>query len=280
MIQTLPTTQVAYALGHAPRELQRLIDQARYFGDMTAHIFQLAGLGAGMRVLDIGCGAGDVAFLAASMVGPAGEVIGVDRSPDAVALATRRAAEGGLTNVRFVVGDIADLALDEPVDALVGRLVLMYLTDPAVVLRRLATLVRPGGLIICHEFDMTRAMADPPSQLFAEATDRITQALNRAGADSRAGLHLRRTFLEAGLLAPQQFLHARVEHGPEAPGLRPGRRDHPYAAAGDGAHRGRHRRAGRHRHPRRAAARRGAGAGRHADLPAFIGAWSRKEATY
>ncbi|MFN8515777.1 MAG: class I SAM-dependent methyltransferase [Chloroflexia bacterium] len=216
MIQTLPTTQVAYALGHAPRELQRLIDQARYFGDMTAHIFQLAGLGAGMRVLDIGCGAGDVAFLAASMVGPAGEVIGVDRSPDAVALATRRAAEGGLTNVRFVVGDIADLALDEPVDALVGRLVLMYLTDPAVVLRRLATLVRPGGLIICHEFDMTRAMADPPSQLFAEATDRITQALNRAGADSRAGLHLRRTFLEAGLLAPQQFLHARVEHGPEA----------------------------------------------------------------
>lgn len=216
MAQTLPETQAAYALGHAPGELQRLIEQARFFGDMTAQVLQLAGIQAGMRVLDIGCGAGDVSFLAASMVGAAGEVIGVDRSPEAVAFASRRAAEAGLTNVRFQVADIIDLALDEPVDALVGRLVLMYMADPAVVLRRLAALVKQGGIITCHEFDMHGAVSDPPCPTFDTAIARITQALNRAGADSRAGRHLRQVFCEAGLPAPQQILNARVEHGPDS----------------------------------------------------------------
>ena len=208
--------QADYALGHATEELQRLIDQASYLGDMTAHVFQLAGLRAGMRVLDIGCGAGDVAFLAASMVGPMGEVIGVDRSPEAVTLAERRAAAAGLTNVRFVIGDIATLELDAPVDALVGRLVLMYLPDPAVVLRRLATFVRPGGIIACHEFDLAGARSEPACPTFATATERIIAALTSAGADSRAGMALRRIFREAGLPAPRSILHARVEHGPEA----------------------------------------------------------------
>jgi SAM-dependent methyltransferase len=216
MVQTLPETQATYALGHAPGELQRLIEQARFFGDMTAQVFQLAGLRAGMRVLDIGCGAGDVAFLAASMVGPAGEVIGVDKSPDAVALASRRAAESGLANVRFLVADVAELALDEPVDALVGRLALMYMADPAVILRRLSALVRPGGIIACHEFDLTGAVSDPLCPTFDAAIDRIARALNRAGADSRMGRRLRQVFREAGLPAPQQILNARVEHGPES----------------------------------------------------------------
>jgi SAM-dependent methyltransferase len=217
MVQTLSGTQAAYALGHAPGELQRLIDPARFFGDLTAQVFQLAGLRAGMRVLDIGCGAGDVAFLAAGMVGPAGEVIGVDRSPDAVALASRRAAESGLTNLRFEVADIADFVLDEPVDALVGRLVLMYMADPAVVLRHLAALVKPGGIVACHEFDLDGAVSDPPCPTFDTAIRRIAGALNRAGADSRSGRRLRQIFREAGLPAPQQILSARVEHGPASP---------------------------------------------------------------
>lgn len=77
-----------YVLGHSSAELQRLIDQSRFFGDLTAQVLRQAGLGRGMRVLDVGCGAGDVSFLAASIVGPTGEVIGIDRSPNS-ALARR-----------------------------------------------------------------------------------------------------------------------------------------------------------------------------------------------
>src|SRR6266571_1409689 len=73
-----------YALGHATGEIERLIEQGRFFGDLTERLFRDAGMRPAMRVLDIGCGMGDVSFLAASLVGPEGAVTGVDRSPEAI----------------------------------------------------------------------------------------------------------------------------------------------------------------------------------------------------
>jgi len=88
-----------YVLGHSAEELNRLIDQARLFGELTEDVFVRAGIGPGMRVLDVGCGAGDVSFLLARMVGPSGTVVGVDRSEDAVAMANARARAMGLAQV-------------------------------------------------------------------------------------------------------------------------------------------------------------------------------------
>jgi len=134
-----------YILGHDGDELDRLIDQARFFGDLTDEVLGRAGVGPGMRVLDVGCGTGDVSVLAARRVGPTGQVLGIDRAPEAVAVAERRAREAGLTNVSFAVHDLSDLTLTGPVDALIGRLVLMYLSDPAATLRRLLEGVKPDG---------------------------------------------------------------------------------------------------------------------------------------
>jgi SAM-dependent methyltransferase len=61
-------------------------------------------------------------------------------------MATARAAGRGLSNVRFVAGDIHDRAPDGPFDAIIGRLVLMYVPDPAAVLRTQAGVLRPGGV--------------------------------------------------------------------------------------------------------------------------------------
>jgi len=116
------TTGNDYALGHAQPELDRLIFQGRFIGDLTGHMLHLAGLKPGMRVLDIGCGAGDVSFLARSIVGAEGAVIGVDRSPEAVALAQQRAQKAQLPNVQFIASDVDALSLDQPVDAPIGRL--------------------------------------------------------------------------------------------------------------------------------------------------------------
>src|SRR4029450_11538278 len=102
-----------YVLGHPSEELNRLIDQARLFGELTEDVFVRAGIGPGMRVLDVGCGAGDVSFLLARMVGPSGAVVGVDRSEDAVAMANAQ--------VSFSQGELEDISLDQPVDAAVGR---------------------------------------------------------------------------------------------------------------------------------------------------------------
>src|SRR3981189_3444414 len=110
-----------YALGHDNVEVQRLLLQGRLYNDYSEHALQLAGLRPGMRVLDVGCGPGDVSFVAARLVGPTGSVLGVDAAPEMIALARSRAAERGLDSVHFRQAAIDALDLDEPVDAVVGR---------------------------------------------------------------------------------------------------------------------------------------------------------------
>ena len=68
----------AYVLGHSERELERLRLQAQLIDPITRQFLIEAGIAPGMRVLDVGCGAGDVALLAADLVGPTGQVVGVD----------------------------------------------------------------------------------------------------------------------------------------------------------------------------------------------------------
>jgi ubiquinone/menaquinone biosynthesis C-methylase UbiE len=93
-----------YVFGHSPQEMARLEAQARIIDPITRRIFEAAGIAPGMRVLDCGSGAGDVAFLAAELVGSSGAVVGVDRSASALETATRRAAERGLSNVASAKG--------------------------------------------------------------------------------------------------------------------------------------------------------------------------------
>ncbi len=78
-----------YVFGHEEVEVQRLLLQGRLYNGYTEHALRIAGLRPGMRVLDIGCGPGDVSFIAARLVGPSGTVLGVDAAPDMVELATR-----------------------------------------------------------------------------------------------------------------------------------------------------------------------------------------------
>jgi SAM-dependent methyltransferase len=197
--------------------LNRLIEQSRFVGDISEHILRLAGLGEGMTVLDVGCGAGDLSFLAARFVGPSGSVIGVDRSDDAVLLARERAASAGLTNVSFIVADISELELDEPVDALIGRLILMYFSDPAVVVRHLARLVKPGGIVCFQDYDLYAPKSVPRVELGELTLERIQQAFIRAGADIQTGLKLGQIFKEAGLPQPQTILGGRAEFASDSP---------------------------------------------------------------
>src|SRR5438093_3781437 len=109
-------------MGRSEDETRRLEDRARFFEPLTRRLFEDAGIGDGMRVLDMGCGAGDVSLLVAELVGSSGSVVGVDLNPDVVAFASARANARGLQNVEFVRGDIRGVELDSHFDAVVGRL--------------------------------------------------------------------------------------------------------------------------------------------------------------
>jgi len=155
-----------YVLGHSDRELNRLSMQARLIDPITRQIFQDAGIARDMRVLDLGTGAGDTAFLAAEMVGDTGEVVGVDRAPAALAVARGRAKAQSLNNIDFQEGDPAEMTFENQFDAVIGRYVLQFQRDPATMLRKLAGHVRPGGTIVFHELDWDGVRSFPPVPAF------------------------------------------------------------------------------------------------------------------
>ena len=192
----------SYVLGHTDRELRRLEEQARLIDPITRRFFQEAGIAPGMRVLDVGSGAGDVAFLEAGLVGEKGEVVGVDRVPVALATARRRAAERSLRNVKFEEGDPSAMKFDRPFDAVAGRYILMFQPDPAAMLRRVAAHARPGGVIVFHEPDWLSAGSDPPAPTWDRCCSWIRETVRPSGADDRMGVRLHSTFLKAGLPAP------------------------------------------------------------------------------
>jgi len=204
-----PAGASAYLLGHADTEIQRLLLQGRLYNDHTEHALRLAGVQPGMRVLDVGCGPGDVSFVAARLVGSTGTVLGVDASSDVVELARARAAERGLSTVKFEQTTIDDIAVDE-VDAVIGRLILMHLPDPISTLRHFAGLVRPGGLVAFCEFDIGAARSIPESPLSRALVDAIARVFQGAGLDPAFGAALHTLFRRAGLGVPQLTIAAPV----------------------------------------------------------------------
>jgi ubiquinone/menaquinone biosynthesis C-methylase UbiE len=193
------TESDGYLLGRAPSEIERLRLQAEIYAPHSEHLLTLAGIGPGMRVLDIGCGAGDVTMIAARLVGPTGSVIGVDMNADVLDLARARTDEAGLTNVTYQQANLPDLELAEPVDALIGRLILIHLADPADTVRKLSALVRPGGVVSFQELNSRHPGSDPETPLVAQAYRWVGETLrSRRGSTPRKGQPTYRVLREAG----------------------------------------------------------------------------------
>jgi SAM-dependent methyltransferase len=213
----MKSSNTTYALGHSEQELERLSRQAESFEPFTRQLFQQAGITTGMRVLDVGCGCGDVAFLAADLVGPYGEVIGIDRAAAAVERATARAQAKHIGNIRFAEGDPAELRFDRPFDAVVGRLVLTYYPDPVDAVRRLAGHLRDGGLMVFQEVEYANARSLPPAPIFERNLCWIKRAMSATGVRIQLGLELHSVFLAAGLPAPSMRMDAFIDGRPDSP---------------------------------------------------------------
>jgi ubiquinone/menaquinone biosynthesis C-methylase UbiE len=190
-----------YALAQREAEYERLGRQADRDDGWTDRLFRAAGIGPGMRVLDVGCGAGHVSTLVARLVGPKGSVVGIDREADVLEYAREHVSTDA--DVSFVQGDFRDdAAVDGRFDAVVGRYVLMYQSDPEAAVASLASRVRPGGVVAFHEMDIpSRPPAGPwPESEFADELGQLVAQVWRATETQfRMGPRLPSTFAAAGL---------------------------------------------------------------------------------
>jgi ubiquinone/menaquinone biosynthesis C-methylase UbiE len=209
-----PPGDTDYALGHEPRELQRLAAQSNYWGEATLELLTRAGLAPGMRVLDLGSGGGDVALIAARLVGQTGSVLGIDRSAAAVETAGGRAREMKLDNVRFETGLLEDLRLEGRFDAVIGRLVLLYVAEPARLLANVAKSLAPEGILAFLEIEMESAHQVPAVPAVKQPHDWLIETFRRTGAKTNLGPQLWRVFRDAGLPQPQMFIRATIEAAP------------------------------------------------------------------
>ncbi len=215
------TSYDTYPLGRNLEETQRLQVQAQVFTPPTQRLLEQAGVRAGMRVLDVGTGAGDVALLLTDMVGPDGAVVGVDSNPTILDTARWRVASSGWSNVTFLEGDIENVPLEGEFDAIVGRFVLNYLHSPVVVLRRLAQHLRPEGIMAFQEPEIARlemSTAYPPVELWEQSMRWIGEAFRHAGLPTHMGANLYTTFLDAGLPQPHLTCETSIFAGADSPG--------------------------------------------------------------
>jgi SAM-dependent methyltransferase len=151
----------------------------------------IAHLHPGERVLDLGSGGGFDAFLAARQVGPTGQVIGVDMTPEMIALARRNAAKIGLNYVEFRLGDIEQLPVDDgSIDVIMSNCVINLAPNKPAVFREAFRVLAPGGRLAIS--DMV-AIGDLPAAI---AEDPTAYALCIAGAAPVA--ELERMIEEAG----------------------------------------------------------------------------------
>ena len=209
-----------YVLGSTRQELQRLDLQSEYYWPATEDALRRGGLGPGMHVLEIGAGTGGMTLVAADIVGSGGGVVAVEASPDSIATATRNARSRGLDHVVFEQADVLGWEPPRRFDALIGRLVLMYLPDPAAVVRRLARAVVPGGLVLFQDFAVSAARQHPETAVFRVALDRVLAAFEAAGRPTDMGYGLGRVLRAAGLTEPDMSIGGRWEDGPDATGYR------------------------------------------------------------
>jgi ubiquinone/menaquinone biosynthesis C-methylase UbiE len=204
-----------YALGRSPKEYARLARQAEIMRPMSLRLFSEAGIHAGMNALDLGSGAGDLAMLLAEMVGPSGCVIGLDLDHNATLHARERAVAARFHNIMFVDSDFAHYRPNVPLDAIVGRLVLMYQEDPAAALAPLIKDLVPGGIVAFIE-PWFLPPAGPDSTIKTLGTCMV-ETLRRSGAHVDLGPRLHRVFQAAGLPLPCMRFEAVMDPREDSP---------------------------------------------------------------
>lgn len=185
-----------YAHGHQPSVLdshatRTAQNSCAYFLDL---IFE------GHKILDAGCGPGSITLDLASLVGDRGDVLGIDFSSEAIAVAQKAAEERGVRQVHFEIGDIYALKLEpQSFDIVHAHQVLQHLNDPVAALREMSRVLKPGGKIAIREADYGGMTWFPAEKGIALWHSAYVSSARKLGGEPDAGRRLKEWAHKAGL---------------------------------------------------------------------------------
>lgn len=199
-----------YLLGYRQAEQERLERQSLELAHESSWMFDQIEIQNGMQIVEIGCGPRGCLSILSERAGANGKVIGVERNAEQVERARKFVAESQLSNVEVLNLDARETGLPAgSFDLVTARLVLVNVPQPAMILKEMMRLVRPGGMIALHEPDATTQRYDPP----LPAQEQLLQLLNTYAEmndiDRTIGLKLPRLLREAGLedVRVNSFVH-------------------------------------------------------------------------
>jgi SAM-dependent methyltransferase len=183
--------------GRSGRERLRVL--WRVLGAATCEHLARVGVPPDARVLDVGCGGGDLSLALAGLA-PRGHVVGVDADAACLALARAEAASAGVGNVTYVERDVtARWPDEEPYDVVVARFLLCHLADPDAVLGRIVAATRPGGRVVLEDTHIGGSVCWPPDPVFTRSLALYSATVRARGGDPDIGLRLPAMLAAAGV---------------------------------------------------------------------------------
>lgn len=203
-----------YILQVSEHELNRLRLQSKILSAFTRRALLSANVSVGMQVLDVGTGIGDVACIAADIVGSAGHVHGVDIEPTMITAARSEARVRNVPNVTFeAIGNpsLSDMRCaarpKDGYDVVVGRFVLAQQAHPLQFLKSLSARLKPGGtcLIIETANPGRAAWSSPPVPDYDELVRILFDMTQELGHDHTVGVRMASLFKDAGFAEPSMI---------------------------------------------------------------------------
>ena len=194
------TDEKDYVLGTHDEEIARLGIQHGVWRDQADEAWRRGGFTAGQRLIDLGCGPGYASLDLAEIVGSGGRVLAVDRSRRFLDALERVAGERGLSQIETLELDLDKQ--DLPVtgaDGIWSRWVYAFVREPRRLLQRAAGALRPGGVMVMHEYLDYRAWrSSPRSPDFEAFVDEVIQSWRATGGEPDIGLDLPQWLSELG----------------------------------------------------------------------------------